>query len=96
MVSLGVHAVPGTRAEAAPDSPSPELDPADSDDPGHRDVALATYQDCDDFLYRLPMYIRDVARMLESRMAQAEANETRLRDGRRAVRALQKGAGGGD
>lgn len=47
------------------------LDPTDSDEPGeYRRVALATYAEYDDFLYRLPKYLRDVNRRIEARLDQ--------------------------
>ena len=67
-----------------------ELDPGDSDAPGRRRVALADYGDCDDFLYRLPMYVKDATKALEARMVRAEEIEQRLRDGRRLVKAAAK------
>lgn len=63
-----------------------DLDPGDSDEPGHRRVGLASYQDCDDFLYRLPMYLKDAVRSLEARRASAAGNDQRIRAGRRALR----------
>jgi hypothetical protein len=48
------------------------LDPGDSDEPGSRRIALASYADYLDFVDRLPAYLADVTRNLESRVRQAE------------------------
>ena len=49
-----------------------DLDPGDSDEPGSRRIALATYADYLDFVDRLPAYLADVTRDLEARIRQAE------------------------
>ena len=49
------------------------LDPRDSDEPGpNRRVALAAYPEYEDFIYRLPTFLSDVARRLEEQLARAE------------------------
>lgn len=67
---------------------SAALDPEDSDEPGPgRRVALATYDDYDDFLYRLPKYLDDVDRGHQARLAQVDQAEDRIRKGRRRLSA---------
>ena len=69
------------------------LDPGDSDEPGPgRRIALATYDDYDDFLYRLPTFIADVTRSLEERVRQAEGAEPRIRAARRRLSAAKRPA----
>ena len=61
-----------------------DLDPGDSDEPGSRHIALATYDDYIAFVDRLPKYLEDVTRDLESQLRQAEATgETARQVGRR-------------
>jgi hypothetical protein len=67
------------------------LDPGDSDNPGPaRRVAIATYADYDGFLYRLPMYLNDVNRRLESHLRQTEVADDRIRDARGGLRASRR------
>ena len=49
-----------------------DLNPGDSDEPGSRRIALATYDDYVAFVDRLPKYLEDVTRDLEARLRQAE------------------------
>lgn len=51
---------------------STDLDPGDSDEPGSRRIALATYDDYLAFLDRLPKYLDDVTRGLEARIREAD------------------------
>ena len=61
------------------------LDPGDSDVPGpHRRVAIDTYSDYDDFLYRLPKYLADVNRRIDARIAKTKEAEERIHEGRRS------------
>jgi hypothetical protein len=58
------------------------LDPGDSDEPGPgRRIALATYADYNDFVYRLPTFIADVTRVAAShvRWSRRWAIRSRLR-----------------
>lgn len=64
-----------------------DLDPGDSDEPGSRRIALATYDDYVAFVERLPAYLGDVTRDLEARMRQAESAEATVREVRRKVSA---------
>ena len=53
-----------------------QLDPGDSDEPGpHRRVGLAIYDDYEDFVDRLPRYLKDVIRDLEARIERTQALE---------------------
>jgi hypothetical protein len=73
------------------------LDPGDSDEPGSgRRVALATYDDYDDFLYRLPKFIADITRDLEECVRQAEGAEPRIRAARRRLSAAKRPPPGRD
>lgn len=68
-----------------------DLDPGDSDEPGPgRRVALATYSNFDDFVYRLPTYLADVTRRLEERLQQVDATGAEVTKGRTRVAALAK------
>lgn len=70
---------------------SAALDPGDSDDPGpNRRVALATYADYDDFLYRLPTYLSDVERGYQARLARVDRSDERVRDGRRGLSTFRR------
>jgi hypothetical protein len=61
------------------------LGPGDSDEPGpRRRIALASYNEYEDFVDRLPKYIGDVARRVEDRLRQIETTD----DGVRAARKL--------
>lgn len=72
------------------------LDPGDSDEPGDsRRVSLASYDDHEDFIERLPAYLADITRMLEERIQRADAAETAMKQGRRQVSALIKRRGSG-
>lgn len=50
-----------------------ELDPGDSDEPGSRRIGLATYDDYFAFVDRLPKFLEDVIRDLETRVRAAES-----------------------
>jgi len=53
-----------------------QLDPGDSDEPGpQRRIALATYEDYEEFIERLPRYLNDVIRDLEARIDHVKAME---------------------
>ncbi len=56
-----------------------DLDPGDSDEPGSRRVALATYADYVAFVERLPAYLGDVTRDLEARIREADNTEATAR-----------------
>lgn len=48
-----------------------QLDPGDSDEPGpHRRIAIAGYEDYEEFIERLPRYLNDVIRDLETKVEQ--------------------------
>jgi hypothetical protein len=64
-----------------------ELDPGDSDEPGSRRIALASYDDYVDFVDRLPNYLEDVTRDLEARLRQTETIEATARQVGREVSA---------
>lgn len=67
------------------------LDPSDSDEPGPtRRVALATYPQFDDFLYRLPKYLGDVNRRIEAQLGETTNADRRIREGRRLVAATRR------
>lgn len=69
------------------------LEPSASDEPGlGRRVALATYADYDDFLYRLPKYLGDVNRRLEKSLADTDNAEIHVGDGRRLLSATKRRA----
>jgi hypothetical protein len=50
-----------------------DLDPGDSDEPGSRRIALASYADYLDFVDRLPANLADVTGDLEARIRRAES-----------------------
>ena len=53
-----------------------QLDPGDSDEPGpQRRIALASYEDYEEFIERLPRFLNDVIRDLESRIEGVKALE---------------------
>jgi hypothetical protein len=56
-----------------------DLSPGDSDEPGSRRIALASYDDYVAFVDRLPKYLEDVTRDLEARLRQAETTEATAR-----------------
>lgn len=56
-----------------------DLDPGDSDEPGSRRVALATYADYVAFVERLPANLADVTRDLEARIRDADSTEETAR-----------------
>lgn len=65
------------------------LDPSDSDEPGPgRRIRLATYDEYDDFVERLPRYLKDVTRDLERRIAQSESTEAQVRTARRQISSM--------
>jgi hypothetical protein len=66
------------------------IDPSDCDEPGPgRRIALATYADYDDFVYRLPKFIADVDRRLEDRIQQTEGVDLQIRTARRRLSAAK-------
>jgi hypothetical protein len=53
-----------------------QLDPGDSDEPGpHRRIALASYEDYEEFIERLPRFLNDVIRDLEARTRRTKVLE---------------------
>lgn len=56
-----------------------QLDAGDSDEPGSRRIALATYDDYVAFVERLPAYLGDITRKLEGRLRQAESTDATAR-----------------
>jgi hypothetical protein len=67
------------------------LDASDCDEPGSgRRIALATYADYDDFVYRLPKFIADVTRRLEDRIQQTEGVDAQIRTARRRLSAAKR------
>jgi len=53
------------------------LDESDSDEPGpHRRIALASYEDYEEFVERLPRFLNDVIRNLEAKVERTKAIET--------------------
>lgn len=53
-----------------------QLDPGDSDEPGpQRRIALASYEDYEEFIERLPRFLNDVNRDLEERIERTKALE---------------------
>jgi hypothetical protein len=69
-----------------------DLDPGDSDEPGSRRIALATYDDYVAFVDRLPKYLDDVVRDLEARIRQAESTEATAREEGRKISARGRAA----
>jgi hypothetical protein len=69
-----------------------DLDPGDSDEPGSRRIALATYDDYVAFVDRLPKYLDDVVRDLEARIRQAESTEATAREQGRKISARARAA----
>ena len=64
------------------------LDAGDSDEPGSgRRIRLATYDDYDDFIERLPAYIGDVTHSLEGGIHHAEAASEQLQRTRKQLSA---------
>ncbi len=54
-----------------------QLDPGDSDEPSpHRRIALASYEDYEEFIERLPRYLNDVIQDLEAKVERTKAIET--------------------
>jgi hypothetical protein len=54
-----------------------QLNAGDSDEPGpQRRIALANYEDYEEFVERLPRYLNDVIRDLEARVERSKAIET--------------------
>jgi hypothetical protein len=67
------------------------LDPGDSDEPGpHRRVGLATYDDYEDFVDRLPRYLKDVIRDLETQLEDAKAIELQNEAAGKQIRSAAK------
>lgn len=56
-----------------------DLDPGDSDAPGSRRIGMATYDDYVAFVDRLPKYLDDVTRDLETRVREADNAESTAR-----------------
>lgn len=69
-----------------------DLDPGDSDEPGSRRVALATYDDYVAFVDRLPTYLADVSRELEARIREADTTEAAARKVGRQLSARARGS----
>lgn len=69
-----------------------DLDPGDSDEPGPRRVALATYDDYVAFVDRLPAYLGDVTRDLEARIREADNTEATARQVGRQISARARSA----
>jgi len=68
------------------------LDPGDSDEPGAgRRVALAAYADYDDFLDRLPRYLGDVERSVQTRSAELDHAEGQIQQARGRLAAARRG-----
>ena len=62
------------------------LDPGDSDEPGpRRRIALAGYNQYEDFVHRVPKYIGDVARRVEDRVRRIETTDDRVRAARKLI-----------
>jgi hypothetical protein len=68
------------------------LDPGDSDEPGSRRIAMATYDDYVAFVDRLPKYLDDVTRDLEAQIRQAESTEATTRQVGRKLSARARSA----
>ena len=69
------------------------LDPDASDEPGvGRRIAVATYADYDDFVYRLPKFIDDITRRLEDRIQKTEGVDLKIRTARRRLSAAKRSA----
>lgn len=67
------------------------LDPGDSDEPGpNRRVGLSTYDECEDFVERLPRYLKDVIRDLETELDHAKAIELGGQEVDREIRSAAK------
>lgn len=67
------------------------LNPGDSDEPGsHRRVSLATYDEYEDFVERLPRYLQDVIRDLETALDHAKAIELGGQEAGREIRSAAK------
>ncbi|HEV2035107.1 MAG TPA: hypothetical protein VGU71_13075 [Candidatus Dormibacteraeota bacterium] len=68
-----------------------QLDPGDSDEPGpHRRIALATYEDYEEFIERLPRYLNDVIRDLEAKVERMNGLEATNQKVGAEVRASSK------
>lgn len=70
-----------------------DLDRGDSDEPGSRRIALATYDDYMAFVDRLPAYLGDVTRDLEARIRRAESTEATAREVGRKISARARSGG---
>lgn len=57
-----------------------DLDPGDSDAPGSRRIAIASYDDYIAFVDRLPKYLDDVTRELEARLKLADTTQEAARE----------------
>jgi len=67
------------------------LDPGDSDEPGpNRRVAPATFDEYEEFVERLPRYLADVIRDLESQVGKAEATESGNRQMQTQIKSIAK------
>ena len=67
------------------------IDPSDSDEPGSgRHIVMATYDDYDDSLYRLPTYLADVTRDFEKRIGLTTEADSIIRSGRGALLSTKK------
>jgi hypothetical protein len=68
-----------------------QLDPGDSDEPSaHRRIALASYEDYEEFVERLPRFLNDVIRNLEAKVERTKATETTNRRVGAEIRASAK------
>ena len=67
------------------------LDPGDSDEPGtSRRIEMAGIDECEDFLYRLPLYLGDVTKSWETRSAELDQARARVGEGRRDIRRAER------
>jgi hypothetical protein len=72
------------------------IDPSDSDEPGsRRRIVMATYDDYDDFLFRLPTYLADVTRDFEKGIEQTAGADSNVRSARGALVAAKRHRGRG-
>lgn len=63
------------------------LDPSDSDPPGaDRSIRLATYEDYQDFIDRLPKFLRDVTWQYETRVERIDRERAKIRAGQLGIR----------
>lgn len=67
------------RAASGPSTPWTST-PGDSDEPGSRRIALATYDDYVAYVDRLPTYLDDGTGDLEARIREVEGAESKARE----------------